>query len=173
MKLFQITFFILILAGVSFAQNKIGFINGYEFYDEKNGIKKLVEAVNSTFVCYFDGLELEDKAGKLKGDIQALKIMGKPIEQKVLELSEVEEQLKKLNEERILADKKRYTLLVGPIEKQINDKLELFANKNGYKKIFNIVDLEDSLLYIDESSLVTKDFIKFCNEEFEKEKTSK
>ena len=169
MKLFQITIFILILVGANFAQNKIGFINGYEFYDEKSGIKKLVEAIKMTYEDDFITPQISKRAEELKIEIENLKKLGKSTEIQDVKFNELKEKLNAISESK----KKRYTLLVGLIEKQINDKLELFANKNGYKKIFNIVDLEESLLYIEESAFVTNEFIKFCNEEFEKEKVSK
>ena len=174
-KVLQIIGLLLFLGGVSFAQNKIGFVDGYLFYDEKIGIKRLVEVVKLTYVCHFNGIDLEEKIVRVKNEIQELKILGKIAEQKKLELSELEEKIKKRNDEWRLADKKRFSILVEPIEKQVKEKLNSFKVKNGYIEIFDLSDdkILDAILYLDKSLDITTEFIKFCNEEFEKEKSQK
>ena len=61
MKLLQIISLLLVLVTLSFGQTKIGFVDGYQFYDEKTGIKQLVEAVKLTYDHDFNTLELAKK----------------------------------------------------------------------------------------------------------------
>ena len=66
-------------------------------------------------------------------------------------------------------------MLIEPIMNEINAKLISFSKQKGYTKLFDISDdkVAEAVLYIDESIDVTKEFIQFCNEEFEKVKIQK
>ncbi len=168
MKGLKILILTLILATASFAQTKIGIVNGYLFYDEKVGIQKLIQAVKLTYDDDFVTPRLAKRIEELKTEIEKLKTLSKPIENEVLELSRLEKEMKKIRD----TVEKRRSILLRPIENQIKDKLKLFETKRGYTKILDLSDdkILNAILYVDESIDVTNKFIKFCNEEFEKEK---
>jgi hypothetical protein len=163
----------LFLCVSTFAQNKIAFVNGYAFYVEKSGIKKLTQAIVLTYDCDFISPGFIKEIDALKNEINDLKTQGKSIDEKVLELSKIEEVFKSFREKREESYKKRYSILIGPIEEKIKVKLNLFEKERGYTKIFDLSDdkVLETFLYLDESMDVTNEFIKFCNKEFEKEKT--
>ena len=110
---------------------------------------------------------MQRKIGAIKTKIESFKNSNKSVENEVLELLKLEKEIKTRRDNT----EKRRAFLLKPINIKIQEKLKIFAKQNGYKKNFNVVDYEDSILYIDDSIFVTTEFIKFCNEEFEKEKT--
>lgn len=173
MKILQLTALLIIFTTSSFANSKIAIVNGHSFYDEKSGIRKLIKAVEITYICNFDD-EVETRIAKLKTKIEELKKSGNSSNNESLELSKLEAAFKDRKEIRVLADKKRWSIIVEPVETEINEKLQLFSVKKDYT-ILNIAEdrVTDAVLYFDESIDVTKEFIKYCNEEFEKEKTQK
>lgn len=178
-KILHLFIFAVFLCVSSFAQNKIAVVNGYLFYNEKLGIKKLTKMVSFLDTqhngCTYSCGPLRREIVKLTGEIEQLKALGKSVADKTLELSNVEKELENIMEKDRSHSKKLYSIFVEPIEKQIKDKLKLFEKEKGYLKILDLSDdkTADGILYIDESIDITDEFIKFCNEEFEKEKAQK
>lgn len=166
----------------TFTQNRIAFVNKQTFYDEKAGISELV-VINKELNEKFKTLkeELEVKVQRIKKLQQELEESSKCriecpsegwVKEKLGERDELakEIQLNTNETNRILKDKEK------PVVKRISEKLKEFAKQKGYEKIFDLSEseLEDSaLLYSDDPIDVTEEFIKFCNEEFEKEKIQK
>lgn len=160
----------------SFAQSKITFVNKHIFSDEKTGIKELV-AVNKQLEAEFTP-QIEKFNNNLKAFQDYLLNCSKTRHCAGLEkrIAEQEKQNKEFIENFNIHLKKRKSEIIEPINKRISDKLKEFAKLKNYEKIFDLSDneLEDSaLLYTDDPVDVTQEFIKFCNEEFEKEKTQK
>lgn len=174
-RIFILSVFTLLFCISSFAQNKIVVIDSNAFYNEKSGIKILINAVIATYDCDFQSSSFIKKIGELKNEIENLKVNSKSTDEKVSELSKIEEEYNSYRKRRAESYKKRYSVLVEPIEKKIKDKLKLFINEKGFTQIIDLSDdrVVDAVLYIDSSIDVTNEFIKFCNEEFEKEKTQK
>jgi Skp family chaperone for outer membrane proteins len=161
----------LFLCGSLFAQNKIAGVDTDAFYDEKSGIKILTNAVISTYDDDFDTPRIRKRVVELKVEIQRLKTLTKPVESQELEIAKLEAELQKRQE---LYEKRR-SILFEPLLKKIQSKLEIFSTQKGYTKIIDLSDDKsiNAVLYFDESIDKTTEFIKFCNEEFEKEKSAK
>lgn len=128
-----------------------------------------------TYECDFQSLSFRKKIADLKSEISNIKSQGKSTQEKDLELSKIEEEFDSYQKLREETNKKRYSVLIEPIEKRIKDKLKLFKNEKGYTQTIDLSDdkIINAVLYFDESIDITNDFIKFCNEEFEKEKARK
>lgn len=166
----------LFLCVSSFAQNKIAVVDTNAFYDEKSGIIDLI-SVNKKV-----REELKDKLDSDYKEIQKLineleEIRNRPkvgcpstelIEEKIKKLDQLQSSFKlKINEANI-----EFTNREKPINERITAKLEIFKKNKGYLIILDQSKMESSFfIYEEDSSIdITKEFIKFCNEEFEKEK---
>ncbi len=166
----------------SSAQNNIAFVNKHTFYDEKNGVSELV-ILNKELKETFKPLreELDIKIERIKILQQELEDSSKCrigcpsekwVEEKLNERDKLAKdiQLKTNKANRTFKDKEK------PVITRISEKLVIFAKLKKYEKIFDLseTELEDSdLLYTNDPIDVTEEFIKFCNEEFEKEKIQK
>ena len=95
---------------------------------------------------------------------------GKRINDLISECEKLEKEMKLIADEAKSQYEKRKAEIVEPINKRITEKLEVFRTNKGYKTIFDV-----SKVAMKNENLpdVTNEFIKFCNEEFEKEKTNK
>jgi Skp family chaperone for outer membrane proteins len=162
----------LFLCVSSFAQDKIAVIDTNVFYDEKSGIKVLTETIKSTYECDFQSSSFRKKIAELKNEINNLKTQDKSIDEKSLELSKVEEEFNLYRKNRDESYKKRYSLLVEPVIKKIGEKVKEFAKKNGHTIILDVSKSNDWFI-CELCNDITNEFIKFCNEEFEKEKSQK
>lgn len=174
----------------SLAQNKIAFVNKQIFSDEKIGIRELVEA-NKNLDAEFEPLdkELQSLSKKLQEIVIRVKTgheyrnkkltqaeIKKKSEENFLEVKKLSNEIHSKGEKAKNLHQKRKIELIIPINKKISEKLKEFTKQNGYEKIFDLSEneLEDSdLLYTNDPIDVTEEFIKFCNEEFEKEKIQK
>lgn len=166
--------FVLGLAGAVFSQvpAKSVLINTASFFDEKAGIAKLISAekqIDGEFAR--DIKELQDGNAKLaaiaaelekatvtaanQAALQAKKEEGESL-QRVLAFNKANLE-SKIN--------KRREILIGPITFDIGKAIAEFGKKNGYAAIFDASKLGESgaLLYVGESSDLTKDFIAFYN----------
>lgn len=154
-----------------FAQNKIAVVNSDAFYNEKSGVKVLTNAVIASDGDDFETPRIRKRIEELKIEIEKLKNSIKPYESQKLEISKLESQLQKKQE----IFEKRRSILVEPVLKRIEAKLEIFSKQKGYTKVIDLSDdkIANAVLFINESIDVTNEFIKFCNEEFEKEKSQK
>lgn len=176
MYLLALVFLLSILAN---AQQRIGVVNGYLFSDEKVGIRKLAESVAflnySHNGCTYACGPLTEKIKTLAKEIEVLKVASASIQEKEKELSDTKQQLKRIQEDDRARYEKLFAMLIEPIMNEINAKLISFSKQKGYTKLFDISDdkVAEAVLYIDESIDVTKEFIQFCNEEFEKVKIQK
>lgn len=169
----------LFLCVSSFAQIKIAVVNSDAFHLETTGIKKLVVAVREIGFQDFDELfqasKLESQIEVLENEIDVLPCDGESLNTKVKKLKELKNEFKatkeKLHQRYETYDAKN----IEPIRVKIRAKLKDFAEQNGFKLVLDKSKLEDSNFFIieDEPVDITKEFIKFCNEEFEKEKAQK
>lgn len=191
MKMLQIIVLSLILGISSFAQNKIAVVDTSVFYDEKLGISELVTAnkrLDAEFKPIEDELKLLNE--KLKKVVEGVENLSQNY---ILPLSEVE---KKIGEKQVEAQslsnkiklivdeakplfEKRRSEIVEPVNKRITEKLKEFAKQKDFTTILEDLDKQGCVCYgsvcitYAEYPNVTKEFIKFCNKEFEKEKKQK
>lgn len=179
-KTLQIIVLSLILGISSFAQNKVAVVDTNVFYDEKLGITELVVASKKLEDEFKPKAEKFNDIGKeLAKDIIICNKTGHcDLKEKELEkrITEYEKQNKEFKQTFYTEFEKRKVNLLEPIKKKIGDKVETFKQKKGYVVIIDISRNGDSSFFIyeeDSNPDVTKEFIKFCNEEFEKEKAQK
>lgn len=167
--------FVLGLAGAAFSQGvpaKSVLINTAAFYDEKAGITKLISAekqINGEFAK--DIKELEDGNAKLAA-------IAAELEKAVVTEANQAALLAKKSEgeslQRTLAYKKtdieakidqRRKLLIEPITFDIGKAIAEFGKKNNFGSIFDASKLAEAgaLLFVGDSTDITKDFIAFYN----------
>jgi hypothetical protein len=175
MKVLHIAFFIFILSTSVFAQNKIAVVFSDAFEDEKIGIKNLSSVVDIVIKDFSEtgmGLyDLQRSIDKLNDEIEGLKKAEKPTAEKELRIKQFIDLLEKFKKEREVAFEIALAKMTNPIRKKINQKLIEFVKQKGILILIDgSKDKKGSILWIDELAYITEEFIKFCNEEFEKEK---
>lgn len=167
----------LFLCASSFAQNKIAVVDTSVFYDEKHGIMELVTANKQLEDEFKPKAEKFNDIGKeLAKDITSCSKTGhcdlKELEKRI---TEYEKQNKEFKETFYTQFEKRRSEIVEPINRKIGDKAKEFVKKKGYAMLLDISKIDDDWFICElcQDNDVTKEFIKFCNEEFEKEKARK
>jgi Skp family chaperone for outer membrane proteins len=182
MRLFRLLIFIIVFSVTVYSQSiQIAKVDSAALEDDKTGIKELIgelAKLKLEFKSRTDELKLlADKITKFQKEIQAkYKDYGTscPIgPSKIQEEAEVYEKLiadfKENQENTSSLFEKRRKELTEPIYKRIGAKLVEFNKIKGFAFIYDSADVNS----IPESIDVTQDFIKFCNEEFEKEKLNR
>ena len=169
-------FLLIFSASAAFAQadktpvstkGKAAFIDTEVFADKTRGIKKLVRAVASMNPENLaENAALRRQIGDLQSEINALLAQKKSINEIYQKQAEL---VKKFNQEQ-LEMRRRENIFVKPVLKDIQDKAKEFAALRGYAIILDRSDLK--LAFVPgELEDVTDEFIKFCNDAFEREKT--
>lgn len=176
--LFAVFFISSFLAFSAFAQApgaspKIAFIDTEAFYNEKDGITKLVSAnkqLETEFAARFK--EMQNSNTKLQAIVKELETMQKLPQ---AQFSQAAFTSKKEEGERLQRDlnykktdyesafNKRRTELITPISQDIGKGIDEFAKKNGYDVIIDISKFANALLYFGASADVSKTFIAFYN----------
>jgi Skp family chaperone for outer membrane proteins len=174
-KIFGVIVVSLFLYVSSFAQNKIAIVNTDAFYNEKTGIKKLANAFGQIGIIDFDEMfqvgNLNSKIEALEKYIDTLPCDDETLTSKSKRLKELKDELK-ITEEKLRQRYKTYdSENIEPIRVKIREKLKEFSKEKGYGIILDKPKLEESTFFIYEDEYIdlTNEFIKFCNEEFEKE----
>ena len=160
------------------APGKIGLVNVNAFGDDKAGITKFRNALNSLepeFKAINDELKtLQTRYTTLAEEIrkaQAPPPAGVPatppanLASKVEEAQNLEISIKRKQEDGKAKYERRYQQVVGPVFGDIVKALNEYAKKNGYAVILDGGRLEQSelLLGFDDKYDVTKDFIVYYN----------
>lgn len=174
-RTFVLLIFTLLVCVSSFAQNKIAVVDASVFYDEKNGIMELVTSNKKLEDEFKPKAEKFNDIGKeLAKDITICSKTGhcdlKELEKRI---TEYEKQNKEFKETFYTQFEKRKAEIVEPINRKIGDKAKEFVKKKGYAMLLDISKSKSESWIICElchDNDVTNEFIKFCNEEFEKEK---
>jgi Skp family chaperone for outer membrane proteins len=158
------------------ASGKIGLVNTYAFGDDKAGITKFRNAMNSLdaeFKSVNDELKtlgtqytgLAEEIRKLQGTTSAVPVKPETIQAKVDQYQTLETTIKRKQEDAKAKYERRYTEIVGPVFNDIIKALNDFAKQKGYAVILDGAKLEEAqiLLGFDDKYDVTKDFITFYN----------
>jgi Skp family chaperone for outer membrane proteins len=183
MKLFSLPIFVIVFSLAVFAQSiKTAKVNSDAFEDEKTGIKKLVDVLAKLDIEFnpkFDELKLlQGKLKKFAEEIQQkYSGMYEPVRplniyEDVAIFEKIQMEFKEKQENANCFYQNRKKELMEPISKRIRVKLAEFNKIKGFAFIYDSADV-NSIISNEESIDVTQDFIKFCNEEFEKEKLIK
>jgi Skp family chaperone for outer membrane proteins len=172
--IFSVLVFVVSLSYSAISQTapKNVLVNTSAFYDEKTGITRLVAAekqLNADFAK--DIKALQDDNAKIAAIASELE------KQPVTAANQAALMAKKEEGERLQRlfgfnkadletkiNKARETL-IGPISFDIGKAISEFGKKNGYGAIFDASKLAESgvLLFVGDSTDVTKDFIAFYN----------
>lgn len=181
-KSLQFVILLLIFCVSSFAQNKIAAVDTNAFYDEKSGITELV-IVNKKLEVEFKPVqeEIESLNKRLEKIIienqqhpsknQSISEVAKKSEEQWLEAQNLSNELNSKVEKAKDKYEKRKAEIIEPINKRIAEKLEVFKKSKGYMIVFDKNKLDDETVIIEDEPIdITNEFIKFCNEEFEREK---
>jgi Skp family chaperone for outer membrane proteins len=160
----------LFLCVSSFAQNKIGVVDTKACEDEKTGIKELSAAIkvyNSK--QSINQKDYESKYYSLQKKIQKLMNSKTTTDKEVAQMIGLRNELRQAQGQYATTTKKLRKEILSPIWDKIRQFIGEFLSKNGYKEFYSKVDGE--IIQIDSKNAVdvTNEFIKFCNEEFEKE----
>jgi Skp family chaperone for outer membrane proteins len=182
MKLFSLPIFIVIFSLAFYAQSiKTAKVNFDAFENEKTGIKELVDVLGKL------DIEFNSKFDELKLAADKITKFGKEIREKYKDYgtscpirpSKIQEEVEIF--EKLLDDYKenqksvsflfnnRKKEMTETINRKIRVKLGEFNKLKGFAFIYDSADV-NSIVSKEESTDVTQEFIKFCNEEFEKEK---
>jgi Skp family chaperone for outer membrane proteins len=92
------------------------------------------------------------------------------LEKKIDEYEKLSSQIKLRIEEINVLFEKRKAEIIEPVKKKITDKIKEFAKQKGYVIVVEQSSINEGVIICGEIADITKEFIKFCNEEFEKEK---
>jgi Skp family chaperone for outer membrane proteins len=155
----------------SVTHNIIAQVSSEMFYNEKSGIKELVRAENALKAEFSEsGMRpayFLSEIEKLEKEIFCLQSQDKEVTEKVAKLRKLKDEHKTISEKIEQGYQKRGEQIVKPIIEKIREKLKEFAKLKGYKAI---VDKSFSLFIEVQTNDVTSEFIRFCNEAFDKEK---
>ncbi len=175
MRKFCFLILILIFSSVSFAQtssensNKIAVIDTNILSDKEKGIKRLTQAENSYHVENFTAYSLSKRIDALEKEINLLLDQNKPINEKYVELQKLKKELENAQEEKKAEYKRKYSIIVEPVVEKIRKKLQEFSELNKYAVVID--KSQASIIVQGEVEDITEEFIKFCNDSFEKEES--
>ena len=155
---------------------KVAMINSLAFYDEKSGIKKLAMAEKQMGMvdcaAMFEYSSLKAEIRKLEKEITELQCQKRSVDDKILQLQKSKDlSEQKLGENKTCKENFRLQT-VEPIKATIREKLKEFAKLKGYGIVVDALTIVESESIIEgEVENLTAEFIKFCNDYFDKEKS--
>lgn len=180
-SLFVLAFFSISALAQATAVSKVYVINTYAFSDDKEGIKKFVNASKQLETEFQPrAKELQDMYAKMQAlakEIQTLKtqyeanptkspVKPETIQAKLDELEKMNTEYKRKDEDVKGAVAKRSQVLLDPIRDDIYEVMGDFAKQKGYMMIFDLAAMIENKLILaigDEKVDVTKEFITFYN----------
>ncbi len=157
---------------------KIALIDTQAFYLEKGGITKILNGYKrlntemqpeatkfQTKVDQFNTLKksydaLVDQATEGKVPVKA-----EDVQTKREQLADLQTDIKRMQEDLKNKQEKREGEILGPIIREVGKSITDFSKQKGYTVVFDIGRLsrEQMVLYVDETSDITDEFIKFYN----------
>lgn len=154
---------------------KVAVINTLSFYDEMTGIKKLALAEKqmgmTDCAASFHYGSLIEEIKKLEKQIAELKCQKVAVDSKLLQLQKLKDESQQALKENDACKKKVREQSVEPIVKNVREKLKEFAKMNGYEIVIDKFTIIESLVEINNDLPdITTEFIKYCNDYFNKEK---
>src|ERR1044072_6506468 len=170
-----IAFFVLlfILHSSAFSQAKAARIDPEAFYDEKTGIKKLLEAYkNLDLELSGIGCALSGTAARIETverEIRPLKPGDKAYREKTKEIEDLKNSLDRERAEKKKLYERREAGVVGPVLERIKALREEFQKEKGYSIIFDGPKLHPGIRF-HEAARLTTEFISFRSDRFSKDK---
>lgn len=175
--IFTALFAVSAFGQVAAPTGKIGLVNVNAFGDDKAGITKFRNALNTlepefkvindelkTMQTRYQGLAEEIRVGQAPkpGAVPAIPTN---LAAKIEEAQNLEISIKRKQEDGKAKYERRYQQVVGPVFGDIVKALNDYAKKNGYAVILDGAKLEESglLMGFDDKYDVTKEFVVFYN----------
>jgi len=151
--------------------SKIALVDTSVFGDEKVGIKRYINAVNSVEKIFQPkSVELQNLQNQIKviaDDIAKLNnnpvVSPESLRAKRDEGERLQRELKYKKEQADADFQKRYTEVVGPVSNDIGNALIQYASQNGLTMIFDISKLAPAVLAVNSAMDVTQAFIADYN----------
>lgn len=184
-RLFAAVLFVAALFAVSaFAQTtqpaagKIGVINTTAFDDDKAGITKYTNAMNTlenefkpvntelqTMVTKYQNMQKEIQTLQEQAQKGTVPVNQATIQAKIDEYGKLERDIKFKQEDAKARFTSRQSTLMGPILQDIGKAMQEFAKQKGYMMILDIAKMADAdlILAMDDKADITKEFIVFYN----------
>jgi Skp family chaperone for outer membrane proteins len=152
--------------------SKIAFVDTTAFGDEKVGIRRYVNAVNSVGKIFEPkSLELRNLQSQIKviaDDLNKLNANPSVVSEETIrtkrdEGERLQRELKYKKEQADADFQKRYAEVVGPISTDIGDALIQYASQNGLTMLFDISKLAPAVLSVNPAMDLTQAFIADYN----------
>jgi len=151
--------------------SKIALVDTSVFGDEKVGIKRYINAVNSVEKIFQPkSVELQNLQNQIKviaDDIAKLNnnpvVSPESLRAKRDEGERLQRELKYKKEQADADFQKRYAEVVGPVSNDIGNALIQYASQNGLTMIFDISKLAPAVLAVNPAMDVTQAFIADYN----------
>ena len=176
MRKINLLILILIFTVSAFSQsdkknisNKVVLINTSVFADKQQGIKMLAQLYESYLTENRKPVLLAERIDRLERELNNLQSQNKPVNEKYEEIQKLKVELNNAQKETTSERRKRYSLIQISIVEKIVEKLKEFAKLKGYAIVID--KFHKGFLIESEIEDITKIFIQFCNESFEKEKS--
>ena len=153
---------------------KIALINTQAFYGEK-GITKYKDQntkLNVEFKADRDALNaLLTKRNNLQKEIQAMlanknvPVNQKTMQDKQLEFQKLSKEFEYKKDDFDTRVQRRQQELLGPVNRDVGQKIEAFAKSKGFDLVFDVSNLarDGSILYLAPSKEITQEFITYYN----------
>lgn len=167
--------FASIFAMSAFGQAKIGWIDSGAFQDDKDGIRKYINAqtaVDNEYKAKFTELDnIAKRIKTLSDDLEKMQANPAiPVDQKVALAKQTEgvnlqKEYNFKKDQYETAYKNRMAEVVGPVSLDIGKAIQDYAKQNGYAVILDIGAMAqaNAILALDQTADLTKAFIAYYN----------
>lgn len=169
--------FLGISAMAQSAPAKIALIDTASFYDTKTGITKILDGYKRL------NAEMQPEVTKLEAKVaefntlkksydtlvdnanKNIPVKAEDVQSKQEKLTELQTDIKRMQEDLKKKSEKREGEILGPIVTEVGKSIGDYSKQKGYTVVFDIGRLsrEQMLLYVEPTSDITDDFIKYYN----------
>ncbi len=156
---------------------KVALIDTQAFYDPKGGINKIIAGYKRLNVEMKPQLtQYQNKVNQFNTQKKSYDVLvankgkGIPVKDSDIiakrdQLTVLQKDIKRMQEDLKAKQSKREGEILGPIIKRIGKSIEVYAKQKGYTLVLDVGRLYNAqmLLFLDEKTNITKDFITFYN----------
>lgn len=156
---------------------KIALVNTDDFYSREGGITKIlngyktletemkpmVDAYNTKVVEYNNSKKSYDTL--VENAKKNIPVKAEDVQSKQEQIVNLEKEIKRMQEDLKAKSDKREAAIMGPITQEIGNSLQAYSKQKGYTLVLDVGQMVKAqmVLYIDESTDITKEFITFYN----------
>jgi Skp family chaperone for outer membrane proteins len=156
---------------------KIALISTDQFYNPQGGITKIISAYKrlndemkpmadqiNAKISQFDTLK-KSYDTLVENAQKNIPVKAEDVQSKRDQLQTLQTEIKRMQEDLKAKSEKREVEIMEPISKEIGDSLQAYAKQKGYTLVLDIGRMYNAqmVLYIDETTNITKEFITFYN----------